>query len=172
MTGGTARSIGGYTATSEGATVGTDWLSAGAGLKFELSQGWSFLTDYEGVFFRADAGQHFGSAELRVVGGTGKALGNPSCPTLIHEENSRCPDIHPVDGIPNGILKIFTIKSQKYVGLRRKGGQQNGAILALGKNQQFVQGQGIRLDFEAWLNDVFPCGQSISREFGQVFHGF
>ncbi len=64
VTGGTARSVGGYTATSDGATIGTDWLSAGAGLKFELAQGWSFLADYEGVFFRTDAGQDFGSAKV------------------------------------------------------------------------------------------------------------
>ncbi len=64
VTGGTARSVGGYTATSDGATVGTDWLSAGAGIKCELTQGWSFLVDYEGVFFRSDAGQHFGSARV------------------------------------------------------------------------------------------------------------
>ncbi len=64
VTGGTARSIGGYTATSDGATVGTDWLSAGVGLKCELNQAWSFLVDYEGVFFRSDAGQHFGSARV------------------------------------------------------------------------------------------------------------
>jgi hypothetical protein len=64
VTGGTARSIGGYTATSDGATVGTDWLSAGAGMKFEFTQSWSFLADYEGVFFRSDAGQHYASAKV------------------------------------------------------------------------------------------------------------
>jgi uncharacterized protein YhjY with autotransporter beta-barrel domain len=64
VTGGSARSIGGYTASSDGAHPGTDWLSAGAGVKFELLQGFSLLADYEGVFFRSDAGQHYASAKV------------------------------------------------------------------------------------------------------------
>jgi uncharacterized protein YhjY with autotransporter beta-barrel domain len=64
VTGGSARSIGGYTASSDGAHPGTDWLSAGAGVRFELIQGFSLLADYEGVFFRSDAGQHYASAKV------------------------------------------------------------------------------------------------------------
>lgn len=39
-------------------------MSAGAGLRFELSHGLTVGADYEGMFFRSDAAQHYASAKL------------------------------------------------------------------------------------------------------------
>ncbi len=64
VTGGNARRIGGYSVESDGAHPGTDWLSAGAGLRFELANGVAVLADYEGVFFRSNAAQHYASAKV------------------------------------------------------------------------------------------------------------
>ncbi len=64
VTGGNVSRFGGYSTESDGAHPGTDWLSAGVGLRFELAEGVAFLTDYEGVFFRSDSSQHYASAKL------------------------------------------------------------------------------------------------------------
>lgn len=64
VTGGSVRRFGGFSSESDGAHPGNDWMSAGAGLRFALENGWSLLTDYEGAFFRNNASQHYGSAKL------------------------------------------------------------------------------------------------------------
>ena len=70
VTGNSVRRIGGFTAEGDGAHPGTDWLAAGAGLRFEFDNGVAVLTDYEGVFFRSDASQHYASAKLSYEWGT------------------------------------------------------------------------------------------------------
>jgi len=64
VTGSSARRVGGFSAKDNGAHPGTDWLSAGVGLRFELSNGVSVNADYEGVFFRSNAAQHYASAKV------------------------------------------------------------------------------------------------------------
>ncbi|MFK5922124.1 MAG: autotransporter outer membrane beta-barrel domain-containing protein [Verrucomicrobiota bacterium] len=64
VTGNNVSRLGGFSAEDGGAYPGTDWLTAGAGLRFELANGVAFLTDYEGVFFRNNASQHYVSAKL------------------------------------------------------------------------------------------------------------
>ncbi|NOX98837.1 MAG: autotransporter outer membrane beta-barrel domain-containing protein [Verrucomicrobia bacterium] len=64
VTGNNVNRFGGFSAEDSGAAPGTDWLTAGLGLRFELANGVAFLTDYEGVFFRSDVSQHFASAKL------------------------------------------------------------------------------------------------------------
>ncbi len=64
VTGDNVRRVGGFSTESDGAQPGTDWVSAGAGLRFELRHGFAILTDYEGAFFRNNASQHFGSLKV------------------------------------------------------------------------------------------------------------
>jgi len=64
VTGGSVRRFGGFSSESEGAHPGTDWMSAGAGLRFELENGFAIRTDYEGAFFRNNASQHYASAKV------------------------------------------------------------------------------------------------------------
>jgi len=64
VTGSSVSRFGGYSTESDGAYPGTDWLSAGAGLRFELAKGVALLTDYEGMFFRNNSSQHYASAKL------------------------------------------------------------------------------------------------------------
>ncbi|MFK5922059.1 MAG: autotransporter outer membrane beta-barrel domain-containing protein [Verrucomicrobiota bacterium] len=56
--------VGGFSAESDGEHPGTDWMSAGVGLSFELDRGWTFLTDYQGAFFRSGSTQHYVSAKV------------------------------------------------------------------------------------------------------------
>ena len=64
VTGGSVRRIGGFSGESEGSHPGTDWLAAGVGLRLELANGVSVRADYEGVFFRSDAAQHYATAKV------------------------------------------------------------------------------------------------------------
>ncbi|NOX99842.1 MAG: autotransporter outer membrane beta-barrel domain-containing protein [Verrucomicrobia bacterium] len=64
VTGDNIRRVGGFSTESDGAQPGTDWMSVGCGLRFELRQGFAILTDYEGAFFRSNATQHFGSLKV------------------------------------------------------------------------------------------------------------
>ncbi len=64
VTGGSASSIGGYSTSSEAAHPGTDWMAAGAGFRFDLTQGIAVHADYEGAFFRTNATQHYGSLKV------------------------------------------------------------------------------------------------------------
>ena len=64
MTGGSATRVGGFSAQSEGAHPGTDWMSAGVGFRLELDNGFAILTDYEGAYFRNHVTQHFGSLKV------------------------------------------------------------------------------------------------------------
>ncbi|MFK5923174.1 MAG: autotransporter outer membrane beta-barrel domain-containing protein [Verrucomicrobiota bacterium] len=64
VTGGSVRRFGGFSDESNGAYPGTDWLSAGAGLRFELDKGFALRTSYEGVFFRSSVAQHYASAKV------------------------------------------------------------------------------------------------------------
>lgn len=64
VSGGNARSVGGYTAASDGAHAGTDWLELGAGVRFDLDRNWNLSFDYEGQFARNNATAHFGTARV------------------------------------------------------------------------------------------------------------
>ena len=64
VTGGSVSRFGGFSSESDGAHPGNDWMSAGAGLRFVLDNGWSLLADYEGAFFRNNASQHYASAKV------------------------------------------------------------------------------------------------------------
>ncbi|MCF6312872.1 MAG: hypothetical protein L3J39_10520 [Verrucomicrobiales bacterium] len=75
--------VGGFSAEDNGAAPGTDWLSAGAGLRFELANGVALLTDYEGAFFRSSVAQHFASVKLSFEWGSflpkSKSKGSSDC---------------------------------------------------------------------------------------------
>ena len=64
VTGGSVRRFGGFSSESDGAHPGTDWMSAGAGLRFTMDNGWSLMTDYQGAFFRSNASQHYASVKV------------------------------------------------------------------------------------------------------------
>lgn len=64
VTGGSVRRFGGFSSESDGAHPGTDWMAAGAGLRFELDNGFALRAEYEGIFFRSSSSQHYGSAKL------------------------------------------------------------------------------------------------------------
>lgn len=64
ISGGTARSVGGYSAVGDDAHAGTDWLELGAGVRFDLDRNWNFRLDYEGQFGRNNATAHFGTARV------------------------------------------------------------------------------------------------------------
>ncbi len=76
VTGNNVNRFGGFSAEDSGAHAGTDWLSAGAGLRFELASGVAFLTDYQGVFFRSNSSQHYASAKLSYEWGAFMPSGN------------------------------------------------------------------------------------------------
>lgn len=64
VTGGQVQRFGSFGAQSGGGEVGSDWMSAGVGLRFHLGKGLGLLMDYEGSFFRSDATQHYGSIKV------------------------------------------------------------------------------------------------------------
>jgi len=64
VSGGNARRIGGFTAESDGAYAGEDWLELGASVRLDLSRRWNVQLDYEGQFARDDASAHFVGLKL------------------------------------------------------------------------------------------------------------
>jgi len=65
VTGGSVSRFGGFSTSSDGgAHPGTDWMAAGAGISFQLDNGFAIRTDYEGAFFRNNASQHYASLKV------------------------------------------------------------------------------------------------------------
>ncbi|NNE93178.1 MAG: autotransporter outer membrane beta-barrel domain-containing protein [Verrucomicrobiales bacterium] len=64
VSGGSVRSIGGFTATGGGAHPGQDWLELGTGIRFDFDRNWNLRFDYEGQFGRNNASAHFGTVRL------------------------------------------------------------------------------------------------------------
>ena len=55
---------GAFGVTESSGESGRDWLSAGAGLLFELGERWSVLLDYEGRLLRSDRSDHFAAVRV------------------------------------------------------------------------------------------------------------
>jgi uncharacterized protein YhjY with autotransporter beta-barrel domain len=121
VTGSNISRFGGYSTESDGAYPGTDWLSAGVGLRFELAKGVAFLTDYEGVFFRSDSSQHYASAKLSYEwgsiipnGGGGKAVSGKTVAYEAYDPSSKNVDAGKLTPEPEAVSKpVVTAAAEK-----------------------------------------------------------